>query len=131
MTKRRHAHEDDFTTYPKDEGTSGLGLFEQRPVEPPAPLEEASIDEAFRAFHTANPHVYAEIERRALALHRVHAVRVGIGAIVEAMRYDFALKTKGGEFKVNNNFRSRYARLLVADHPELRDVVELRELRSA
>lgn len=133
MTKRRpHAHaEDDFTTYPKDAGTEGLSLFEQRPVDQAPAPEEPTLDEAFRVFHRDNPHVYAEIERRALELQRVGATRVGIGAIVEAMRYDWALKTKGGDYKINNNHRSRYARQLVEDHPELHDVVELRELRSA
>lgn len=131
MKRDRHPHAD-FTTYPKDAGTEGLSLFTQQPIEPPSPPDpERTIDEVFAAFHQANPHVYTEIERRALALQRVGAVRVGIGAIVEAMRYDYALRTEGDDYKLNNNFRSRYARLLVADHPELRDVVELRELRSA
>lgn len=36
----------------------------------------------------------------------------------------------GETFKANNNFRSRYVRLIIRDHPELEDFFELRELKS-
>lgn len=133
MKRRPHAHADDFTSYPKDAGTAGLSLFDQRPIEPPAqPAEEKSIDERFAAFHAAHPEVYTALEWMAMRAFREGRSRIGIGALVETFRSDVtARSTDVREFKINNSFRSRYARKLVADHPELDAMIERRELRSA
>lgn len=44
------------------------------------------------------------------------------------MRYDIAVRTLGDEFKLNNNFRSRYTRLLLRKRPEFKGFLATRAL---
>lgn len=91
---------------------------------------ERSIDEAFAAFHAENPHVYAELKMLALRARRRGASRIGIGMLFEVLRWRRTLRTDGDDFKLNNNYRSRYARMLNTE-PELAGCFETRELRAA
>ena len=91
---------------------------------------ERSIDEAFAAFHAENPHVYAELKMLALRARRRGASRIGIGMLFEVLRWRRTLRTEGEDFKLNNNYRSRYARMLNHE-PDLAGCFETRELRAA
>ena len=91
---------------------------------------ETKIERQFREFHLKNRHVYAALEGLALNAHKAGVKRLGIGALVETLRYSAALQTRGSEYKINNNFRSLYARMLIRNRPELRDLLELRVRRS-
>lgn len=97
----------------------------------PAPGRTSDLDAAFWAFHEKNPRVYAALlrfAREALAAGKHH---LGIGALYERARWELWMATSGDEeFKLNNNYRSRYARLLMHQELELRGAFELRELRS-
>lgn len=110
---------------------AGLGLF--APVDDRRPLwlrnPQTAIEQDFAAFHRLNPAVYAELEARALRLHARGVRRIGIAMLFEVLRYS-QLETTGEEFKLNNSHRALYSRLLVHHHPELRDVIELRERRE-
>lgn len=97
----------------------------------PAYEPAATIQERFEAFHAANPWVYRAFERlTADALAHGHA-RVGIGMFTEVIRWQYGRRTDGDPFKVNNSYRSRYARMLLDKHPEWAGVFETRELKSA
>jgi hypothetical protein len=48
----------------------------------------------------------------------------------EGLRFMRALTTTADDFKLNNDFTSRYARLLMQSEPELDGFFEVRELRS-
>jgi hypothetical protein len=94
---------------------------------------ERSIEKRFAEFHAANPDVYAElvtIVRRAKALgHK----RLGIRMVWEVMRWDRLINPRPNtpdDFKLNDHFHSRYARLLMEREPDLAGVFELRELRA-
>lgn len=105
-------------------------LFAQRPVfEKPAAAR--TIQEQFQAFHEANPWVLEALVRLARDYQRRGARRVGIGHLFEILRWQFSVATQGDEFKLNNNYRSRYARLIAAVHPQLADLFETRELKAA
>lgn len=84
------------------------------------------LEKAFRSFHELNPEVYASIEASALAAHRAGVTRIGIAKIVEDIRYRGDMPTAGGVFRINNNHRALYARLLVFRHPELESVLATR-----
>lgn len=88
------------------------------------------IDHAFRQFHEQNPHVYKELVALALRLRAKGHDRIGIGMLFEVLRHERMLHTTDPEgFKLNNNYRSRYARLIMEQEPALAGVFELRELR--
>lgn len=96
----------------------------------PAYPRGATAQERFEAFHRANPAVYDALERMTAELVAAGRTRVGIGMLFEVLRWQHQLRTAGGDFKLNNNFRSRYARLLMDRHPEWNDVFELRRLHT-
>jgi hypothetical protein len=106
-------------------------LFEPLPaLIRPTLVKGASLQESFEAFHRANPAVYAALKRMALDMRRKGVRRYGIGGLFELMRWQYALQTQGDEYRLNNNYRSRYARLLMDDVGELRNFFEVRELQS-
>lgn len=91
-----------------------------------------SIQERFEAFHRANPQVAMLLVRFAREAHAAGRSRIGIGALWERLRWYSSVETVNGEpFKLNDNFRSRYARLLAEENPELAHLFETRKLRAA
>lgn len=51
--------------------------------------------------------------------------------IFEVMRYQWWIATDtSDEFKLNNNYRALYARLLLYRNPRLADVIEIRERKE-
>jgi hypothetical protein len=97
----------------------------------PVKARRASIQERFEAFHRLNPWVYASLEMLADDWLRNHEGRVGIGMLTEVLRWSYGRRTVGGTFKLNNDFRSRYVRLLLEHHPEWAGRFETRQLRAA
>jgi hypothetical protein len=49
---------------------------------------------------------------------------------VEVVRFHRALETTDPDFKLNNNYSSRYARILMDEEPELAGFFQTRELKS-
>lgn len=90
------------------------------------------IERDFWAFHIANPHVYAELREHALALRHRGRSHYGIKALFEVVRFHRALDTtdKCSEWKLNNSYTALYARLLMANEPELRDFFRTRVRRA-
>lgn len=91
-----------------------------------------SIDQKFAAFHRDNPHVYATLVRLAREAKRAGKTKVGVKALWERMRWDLWLATAHGadEPKLDNNFTSRFARLIDEREPDLRGLFETRRLRA-
>ena len=89
-----------------------------------------TIQERFEAFHAKNPRVYELLVFFAKACLKKNKT-LGIGAIWERLRWEIYMETVGEEaFKLSNDFRSRYARLIMEQEPELEGFFDLRELRS-
>lgn len=86
-----------------------------------------TLEQQFDAFHQANPHVYEHLRYMALDAAR-HGRRLGIGMFFEVLRWHYAMNTNdpASEFKLNNNYRAFYARLLMEQEPELNDYFETR-----
>ena len=93
--------------------------------------KETRLAASFLAFHEANPEVYAQLVKLARQAKARGRTKMGIGMLWEVLRWHFWLETKGdAEFKLNNNHRSRYARLIMGLEADLLGVFETRELRS-
>ncbi len=91
---------------------------------------EASLQAAFEKFHADNPRVYEVLEDLAGAWLAEHA-SIGVGMLWEVMRWELGTRTTATDYRLNNNYRSRYARLLLARHPEWTGRIKTRELRAA
>lgn len=87
-----------------------------------------AITKAFWEFHNTNPKVYARLAELALQAKRTGRPRIGIKMLFEVLRWEHFLDVKSKDFKLNNNFHSRYARLLMRDYPQLQGFFETREL---
>jgi len=92
---------------------------------PPVHIDPESIEGRFLAFHTANPHVYAELRKMALQLISVGHPRLGIGMLWEVLRWR-SMTTTGDPYKLNNDFRALYARELMDREPQFEGVFETR-----
>lgn len=94
------------------------------------PSPEATIREAFLRFHHENPHVYKELVRLSRQLIEHGTRRIGIKMLFEVLRWQHLIRTRGDDFKLNNNYHSYYARMIMAREPDLRGVFELRKLHG-
>lgn len=104
-------------------------LFDLAPIVP-LTGEYETLDDRFWAFHKANPAVYRALVALARQLKAAGRHRFGIGALFERLRFEAALHTWGDEFKLNNSLRSRYARLIMRQEPDLDGFFEVRELQT-
>ena len=80
----------------------------------------------FEAFHAGNPDVYDELRTLALRLKDRGWNHYGISALYEVVRFHRALETTDDTFKLNNNHRAFYARLLMKQVPRLAEFFEIR-----
>ena len=85
-----------------------------------------TIEMQARAFHAENPHVAIALMELAEALRKRGHNQYGIAGLFEVLRYRHSLETRGDEFKLNNNFRAFYARLLMRQYPWLDGFFETR-----
>lgn len=87
------------------------------------------IQEKFEQFHRDNPHILTILEHLASEEFRSKD-RVGIALLWEQMRAQLNIETNGERFKLPNNHRSRYARLLIQRHPAWAGRIRVAQLRS-
>ncbi|MCX4858312.1 hypothetical protein [Streptomyces canus] len=107
------------------------GLDDIQRVQQPAIDPGQSIQQRFEAFHALNPWVLRHLEALATDCVAKGFRRVGIGMLFELLRWRYGEATQGDAFRLNNNFRSRYVRLLIERHPEWARLFETRALRAA
>lgn len=94
--------------------------------------QTASIADRFAQFHADNGWVFEALEALCSDwLTRGHN-RVGVKQMFEVIRWQYGRRTSGDQgFRCNNDFTSRYARLLIDRHPEWAEAIETRRLRAA
>lgn len=81
----------------------------------------------FLEFHRENPSVYEALRSMALALKAKGHAQWGIASLFEVLRWKRAMETRGDPWKLNNNLRSGYARLLMKREPALRGFFAIRK----
>jgi hypothetical protein len=86
--------------------------------------------EAFLQYDAENPEIWSEFESIALDLIKRGRTHYSAYAILEDIRHHTIINGSD-EFKVNNNYRSGYARKFAAKYPQYRRFFELREKRRA
>jgi hypothetical protein len=102
-----------------------------QPAAKPSVMRD-TIAERFRQFHFDNPTVYAHIVKLARELYRKGRERIGMKALYEQIRWHILLGTirVRGEYALNNDFTSRYVRMLIEEYPVFKGLFELRHLRT-
>ncbi len=110
----------------------GAGVMRERVYSQPTLFgpRGRGLEDRFWEFHEANPDVYRRLRALALQMRRRGVVRYGMAGLFEVLRWEHAMQTSDPEgFKLNNDYRSFYARLLMEREPELRGFFEVRTLR--
>jgi hypothetical protein len=81
-------------------------------------------------FHQQNPQVYTELVRLARQAKDHGKEKMGIGMLWEVMRWNIFITTTdpNSNFKLNNNYRSRYARMIMQNEWDLTGFFETRKL---
>lgn len=94
------------------------------------------IEPAFQGFHERNPIVYKTLVDLAREAKRKGRRQLGIAMLWERMRWELMINTDAGhadlgdDFKLNNNYRSRYARLIMSREPDLDGFFTIRRLHD-
>lgn len=88
--------------------------------------------EAFAEFHEANPHVYRNLVKLAAKMAAMGRKRTGICLLYENLRWEYNLHTTVEEtdFRLPNDYKPFYARLIMRDNPELADIFETRAMKG-
>lgn len=93
--------------------------------------EGTTIGDRFESFHRLNPWVYQALEELTRDEFARGNRRIGIAMLFEVLRWHYGRRTVGDAFRLNNDYRSRYARLLMQNHPEWDQVFATRALAVA
>lgn len=88
------------------------------------------IDMKFEDFHRDNPLVYDLFKRFALRAIRSGYEHFSAKTIIERIRWETNIETSDPDFKINNNYTSRYSRLFQKDFPRYSGFFRDRELVS-
>lgn len=90
----------------------------------------SKIEAAFWGFHYENPGIYDELVALARDLRDRGYTKLGIGMLFEVLRWRRMKLTVASEhaFKLNNNFRAYYARLIMEREPDLDGAFDTRRL---
>jgi hypothetical protein len=82
----------------------------------------------FWKFHRDNPYVYKMLKKYSLDMRKKGIDRWGIGGLFEVLRWDVVMHTKdNSEYKLCNDYRAFYARLLIRQNSMLEGFFVLRE----
>jgi len=86
----------------------------------------------FQEFHATNPHVYSTLVFQCKAYRNKHPDRqLGIATLWENLRWDYLMSVDHGiDFKLNNNHKAHYSRMIMANEPSLSDIFAVREMQS-
>jgi hypothetical protein len=94
------------------------------------PCFDDTIQVRFQVYHEAHPEVYEYLLQLAQDMQSRGFRHYGMKALFEKVRWHFQVEKGLEDFKLNNNYHSRYARLMMAREPDLEGFFELRELKA-
>jgi hypothetical protein len=95
-----------------------------------ATIEISRARQRWLEWHRDNPHVYELFKAFTFqAIDRGHK-RLSAWLVVNRIRWETAVETNGGDFKISNDFIAYYARLFMEEHPEFRGFFRTKPLKE-
>ena len=82
------------------------------------------------SWHKANPKVWEKFEEYTFQAIESGMKHYSQWAIVNRIRWNKEIETRGGEFKISNDYICFYARLFHALHPEYKDFFTVKPLKE-
>jgi hypothetical protein len=94
--------------------------------------QRKSIQERFEEFHETNPWVYDQLVTLARRVQARGHDRIAIDYLFGYIRWTQLMRPRdpNSAFKLNDHYRSRFARLIMEQEPDLAGLFELRELKA-
>lgn len=92
--------------------------------------EPSDLDKKFWLFHEHNPQVFKRLVIMCNQAKAMGRKKAGIGMFWEVLRWESYLDISSDDFKLNNSYRSRYARILEQEHPEFIGLFNKRRIKS-
>lgn len=90
-----------------------------------------TIDAAFEIYHQQNPKVYELFKKYVNDILSRGKKLTSAKMIINRIRWEIYMETKGNEeYRINDAFTSRYARLYAKEYPHYKDIFNFRDLRS-
>lgn len=94
---------------------------------PLALIIDGTMTARFEQFHADNPSVYDTLTRLAREwIVKTGRRKLGIATLFERARWEIALATNDPDFRLNNNWRAFYARLIIRQEADLDGLFDLR-----
>jgi hypothetical protein len=94
-------------------------------------FDTKTIQQRFEEFHRDNPYVYNKLVEFARIAKAKGYERIGIGFLCEIIRWQGGPTISKDGFKISNDFRSRYSRLIEENEPDLNGFFTKRNLEAA
>jgi len=82
------------------------------------------------AWHRLNPQVWEKFREYTLEAVSSGRTHYSHWAIINRIRWNREIETRGGEFKISNDYICFYARLFHAKHPEHEGFFHLKQLKE-
>jgi hypothetical protein len=92
-------------------------------------VDDREMFEKYKEWDARNPQFYPLFCRFANQLIERGHSNIGVALLFERIRWESMIKTDGEPFKLNNNYKSIYARRFMRDFPEHEGCFRLRELK--
>lgn len=92
--------------------------------------EPSEMDKKFWEFHRKNPKVLSQLIALTDQAKDRGRKRIGMKMLFEVIRWNKVLETRGDIFKLNNNYTSRYVRLIEEKRPDLVFLFEKRTIKT-
>lgn len=92
----------------------------------------SELRDKFLEFHGRNPAVYDGLLRLAYTGKRAGRTKLGMKQLFEVLRWEWMIEGLPDiheQYKLNNNYTSRYARLIMASEPDLEGIFDTRKLK--
>lgn len=100
--------------------------FDDLPLFAPQESRRSKLERQFWKFHADNPHVYQLLVGFAREWKKAGRAHLGIAMLFERTRWQVLITIHSKDFKLNNNHRAFYSRLIMENEPDLADLFSLR-----
>jgi len=90
--------------------------------------KDTRLEREFKRFHHDHPEVYTRLVYLARDLKRRGHERAGIAMLYEVVRWQQFTVNKDGDYKLNNNYRAYYARLIMKQEADLAGFFDTRRV---
>jgi hypothetical protein len=95
-------------------------------------LSDEGTDQKFKEYHSKNPDVYKQFVRITREAHNKGKETLSIWLVANVVRWYVYMNTTdpNSEFKISNDYLSRYARLIMDQELDLQGIFKTKRLKD-